>query len=70
MITKIADNIISPLGTTSEENFKAVLAGESMLKKQEGTFGLPEPFCASLFDRERIVPLLDVKFNREVRQEI
>lgn len=59
MITKIADNIISPLGTTSEENFKAVLAGVSMLKKQEGTFGIPEPFCASLFDREQIVSLLD-----------
>lgn len=59
MITKIADNIISPLATTSEENFKAVLAGESMLKKREGTFGLPEPFCASLFDRKGIAPLLD-----------
>lgn len=59
MITKIADNIISPLGTTSEDNFNAVLAGESMLKKQEGTFGLPEPFCASLFDRQVIYNLLD-----------
>lgn len=59
MITKIADNIISPLGCTSEENFNAVLAGESMLKRQEGTFGLPEPFCASLFDRKAIHNLLD-----------
>lgn len=59
MITKIADNIISPLGSTSEENFNAVLAGETMLKRQEGTFGLPEPFCASLFDRKDIRVLLD-----------
>lgn len=59
MITKIADNIISPLGSTSEENFNAVLAGETMLKRQEGIFGLPEPFCASLFDRQVIHNLLD-----------
>lgn len=59
MITKIADNIISPLGSTSEANFNAVLAGETMLKRQEGTFGLPEPFCASLFDRQVIHNLLD-----------
>lgn len=59
MITKIADNIISPLGSTSEENFNAVLAGETMLKRQEGTFGLPEPFCASLFDCQVIHSLLD-----------
>lgn len=59
MITKIADNIISPLGFTSEENFHAVLAGETMLKRQEGVFGLPEPFCASLFDRRAIHNLSD-----------
>lgn len=59
MITKIADNIISPLGCTSEENFKAVLAGETKIEKQEGTFGLPELFCASLFNRDNINKLLD-----------
>ena len=59
MITKIADNIISPLGSTSEENFNAVLAGETMLKRHKGIFSLLEPFCASLFDRQAIHPLLD-----------
>lgn len=59
MITKISDNIISPLGGTSEENFKAVLDGDTMLKRQDGTFGLPESFCASLFDRKDITQLLD-----------
>lgn len=59
MITKIADNIISPLGSTSEENFNAVLTGETMLKRQEGIFGLPEPLCASLFDRQVIHNLLN-----------
>ncbi len=59
MITKISDNIISPLGCTSEENFKAVLAGETMIERREDTFGLPEPFCASLFNRDDINKLLD-----------
>ncbi len=63
MITKIADNIISPLGCTSEENFKAVLAGETKLKRRDGTFGLPESFCASLFDRKDINQLFDEKLG-------
>lgn len=62
IITKIADNIISPLGGTSEENFKAVLAGESVLRKREDAFGLPEPLCASLLDRED----LNRQFNKQM----
>lgn len=54
MITKIADNIISPLGITSDENFDAVLHGRSMLATRENTFGLAEPFCGSLIDRKEI----------------
>jgi len=44
-------NIVSPLGFTAEENFRAVVAGCSGIARQEGTFGIPEPFAASLFDR-------------------
>lgn len=51
MITKLADNILSPLGMTSEENFEAVLRGESRLQTYQYGMGLPEDFCASLFDR-------------------
>ena len=51
MITKLADNILSPLGMTSEENFEAVLRGESRLQTYQHGMGLPEDFCASLFDR-------------------
>lgn len=54
MIVKIADNILSPLGLTTDENFKAVLAEESMLTVNHNVFGLPEAFCGSLFDRERL----------------
>lgn len=47
----IGDHIFSPLADGSEENFKAVLEGKSALKLQDGTFGVPEPFVASLFER-------------------
>ena len=59
MITKIADNIISPLGYNSEENFKAVLSGQSMLRCYADEFGLHEPFVGSLFDRHEIEQLLN-----------
>ena len=52
---KIADNIISSLGFTTEENFNSVKQGISGVKHYDiGTFDLPEPFMASLIDRERL----------------
>lgn len=54
MIVKIADNIVSPLGVSTDENFNAVLRGQSMLNVHSDTFGLPEAFCASLLDRDKI----------------
>ncbi len=54
MIIKIADNIVSPLGLTTDENFANVLACKSELLVHEHSFGLPEPFCGSLLDREYI----------------
>lgn len=62
VITKIADNIISPLGGTSEENLKAVLDGKSMLRDRGTTFGVHEPFCASLLDRVEI----ELQFDKEL----
>ncbi len=50
MITKIADNIISPLGETTLDNYTSVLKGCSKLQLQEGLWNLPEPFIASLFE--------------------
>ena len=50
MIYRIADNITSPIGETTEENYRAVKAGKSALCRYEHRWGLPEPFCASLFD--------------------
>lgn len=54
MIAAIADNIISPLGTDAASNIEAILAGRSELRPHEGLFGLHEPFCGSLLDRDAI----------------
>lgn len=45
----LADNIISPLGNTSEENYLSVKAGKSGIRAYApGTLGIPEGFIASL----------------------
>jgi len=54
MIVKVSDNIISPLGMSTAENYAAVKAGRSELKRRDGLWQLPEPFTASLMDREAV----------------
>ena len=54
MIVSVAHNILSPLGMTTAENYAAVKAGRSMLKRYEGLWDLPEPFVASLMDRDKV----------------
>ena len=51
MVFKIADNIISPLGRTSEQNFRAVKSGKSALALHSLP-GLKEKVFASLFSPE------------------
>ncbi|MCQ2351069.1 MAG: beta-ketoacyl synthase [Paludibacteraceae bacterium] len=46
-IIKISDNIYSPLGNTTEENFSAVMSGISGLKKYYDMFDCVESFTAS-----------------------
>lgn len=53
MAHKISDNILSPLGATTKENFEAVLSGQSALCCHSGCFGIPEPFAASLFSDDQ-----------------
>ena len=36
VVIKIADNIISPLGSTTAENYQAILSGRSELRFYEG----------------------------------
>lgn len=47
-------NIISPLGFTAEENFRAVREGRSGVTVHQRTFGIPETFAASLLDRKQV----------------
>ena len=53
----IADNIVSPLGLTSEENYRAVKEGRSALARYAGKWGIPDPFMAALIDRENLPSL-------------
>ena len=72
MIRKIADNIYSPLGVTTAENYAAVKQGRSMLRGYPaGTMDLPEPFTASLFDWDRVESLEGyTRFERIVIQSV
>jgi 3-oxoacyl-[acyl-carrier-protein] synthase-1 len=54
MIVSVANNIISPLGMNTVENYVAVKASRSELKRYEGKWNLPEPFVASLVDRDKV----------------
>lgn len=54
MIVSVAHNIISPLGMTTAENYAAVKEGRSELKRHDGLWQLPEPFTASLMDRDKV----------------
>ena len=60
MVYKIADNILSPLGDTTEQNYQAVKAGRSALSRYVNHSYLPEPFTASLFSETQ---------NREISIE-
>ena len=49
MIYKIADNITSPIGRTTEENYQAVKKGQTALAYYNGQWCIPEPFTAAVF---------------------
>lgn len=63
MISIIADNITSPLGITSIDNYKAVCEGRSCLKRYDKKWNLPEPFVASLFDDDAIEDLFAAEIH-------
>ena len=48
MVVKIADNILSPLGATTTENYNAVKAGLSALRLHKSDNSVVAPFFASL----------------------
>ncbi len=53
MVYKVGDNIISPLGFGSLENFVAVRAGRSGLRRCDGAYGLPGSYELSVFSAEQ-----------------
>lgn len=63
MIYCIGNNIISSLGFSSEENYEAVLKGQSGLSFHENTFDIPEAFFASLIDDTKLDIELNNTFN-------
>jgi len=54
MIAWIGDNIISSLGFTTEENFRAVKSNRSGVCYYPPDMGLQEPYTTSLIDKERL----------------
>ena len=54
MVYKVADNILSPLGATTAENYQAVRAGRSALARHDRRWSLPDKvLTASLFSKEQ-----------------
>ena len=53
MVYKVADNILSPLGVTTAENYQAVKVGRSALERYDQRWALTEPVTASLFSEEQ-----------------
>ena len=54
MIVRLSDNIVSPLGFTTEENYAAVMKGKRGGRYYEGLFGMPEPCYVSLIDNDAL----------------
>ena len=66
VIRCIADNVVSPLGTTSRANYDSVRAGKSGLARYESMGNITTPFVLSRVDRAAIDGLcaeLGVKGN-------
>lgn len=53
MATIIGDNILSPLGFTTDENLQAVRLGNTALRHFDSTESIPFPFTASLFSKNQ-----------------
>ena len=65
IVRKIGDSMITPLGFSVEENFAAVMAGRSELRRYESLWNLPFPCFVSLIPDA----VLDSAFDAEVAKE-
>ncbi len=67
MIFNIGDNIVSPLGWTSDENWCSVLEGKSGGRLCIDSLGVPEPFFASLLDDDELeTKFLQLRHSQDV----
>lgn len=66
IVKKIGDSMITPLGFSVEENFAAVMAGRSELRRYESLWNLPFPCFVSLIPVEK----LEAELARELSTEV
>mgnify|MGYP004550422289 FL=1 len=64
MLKVVSTNIVSPLGMSSQENWRAVMQGRSALRRLENYKGIPLPFVASVFTPEQVEELAIEGFTR------
>lgn len=64
MLKVVSTNIVSPLGISSQENWRAVMQGRSALRRLENYKGIPLPFVASVFTPEQVEGLAVEGFTR------
>ena len=64
MLKVVSTNIVSPLGMSSQENWRAVMQGRSALRRLENYKGIPLPFVASVFTPEQVEDLTIDGFTR------
>lgn len=64
MLKVVSTNIVSPLGMSSKENWRAVMQGRSALRRLENYKGIPLPFVASVFTPEQVEELAVEGFTR------
>lgn len=64
MLKVVSTNIVSPLGMSSQENWRAVMQGRSFLRRLENYKGIPLPFVASVFTPEQVEKLAVEGFTR------
>lgn len=64
MLKVVSTNIVSPLGMSSQENWRGVMQGRSALRRLENYKGIPLPFVASVFTPEQVEGLAVGGFTR------
>lgn len=64
----VSDNIVSPVGRSSQENFERLVAGVSGIQQHQSAIS-PEPFYASLLGEEAIGLLSDADPGKYTRFE-